>query len=162
LTAVSGHDGKQLWRVPIVPGAYTGTSLIDRHLFADLNGDGARDLVVWTPERIDSNGNAQGGFVLRAISGRDGINLWATGTGAISSGWFLWPRTALADLDADGSIEVVLTGNDGRGYHSDKHGYSHELIVLDGRTGLHCLAAVASGCRREWPPRDLYGNQRTA
>jgi serine/threonine protein kinase len=144
LTAVSSKDGSMLWRVPILQRAFTGRSLIDRHLFHDLNGDGVRDFVVWAPEKLIDNLNAEpDGAVLRAYSGRDGKPLWPDGSpgrfkqgrflGGAAHGPFAWPRTALADLDGDGRPSVVLTTFDSEA--ADGKRLPCELLVLDGREG---------------------------
>lgn len=135
LAASSSLDGSQLWCIPILPGAYTGRSMVDRNLFHDLNGDRILDLVLWGPETSDSNGNASGAR-LRAFSGRDGQSLWPDILpGQLDFGYFLWPRTAIADLDGDGQPEVVVTTNDGKGYDSKVGGVNCELAILDGRSG---------------------------
>jgi outer membrane protein assembly factor BamB len=141
LAAVSSKDGSFLWRIPILERAFTGHSLIDRHLFHDLDGDGVRDVVLWVPERLDKEENAQGAK-LAAFSGRDGKPLWADDApprfkvgpaiGGIH-GPFAWPRVAIGDLDGDGKPSVVLTTFDREATKDNK--VPCELIVLDGRTG---------------------------
>jgi serine/threonine protein kinase len=163
LAANSSLDGSQLWRIPILPGAYTGQSMVDRNLFHDLNGDRVLDLVLWGPETLDAKGN-RSGAKLRAYSGRDGQSLWpALPQGQLDYGYFLWPRTAIGDLDGDGHPEVVLTTNDGKGYDSRVGGVNCELAVLDGRSGQRKWNwRWISESLVLWPPLlvDMDGNGR--
>lgn len=127
LAALSNKDGQLLWKIPILPGAYTGRSLIDRDIWHDLNGDGVLDIALWVPKTINEHGVGIDSE-MRAFSGRDGKSLWVEAA-RLTNRWFLWPRPAIADLDADGTPEVVVTSNNGDGTGQ------YELAVLDGKTG---------------------------
>ena len=119
--------GKSRW----CKGAYTGRSPIDRHLFYDLDGDGVLDLVLWVPEKVDVNGNPSG-YTVQAFSGRDGKPLWPDAP--LTTGGYLWPRSAIADLNGDGIPDVVVTTIEGK-YNAAKKGFPWELVVLNGRDG---------------------------
>jgi len=83
---------------------------------ADLNGDGAEDLIIPT----------YGGVVV-AINGRTGAELWrydAYNSGTPPYHEQFWGHPAVADIDADGTLEVVLGGANFGG-----------LFVLNARTG---------------------------
>ena len=95
--------------VPAVAAAWTvrGVRPTNPAGLADLDGDGAADLVLGTAD----------GFV-RALSGRTGHELWHFRTeGAVQC------TPALVDLDGDGVADAVVTSHDGRTY------------AISGRTG---------------------------
>jgi len=151
LAALSNQDGRLLWKIPIEKGAYTGRSLIDRHVWHDLDGDRVLDIVLWCPKTINELGLGNG-FQLRAFSGRDGKPLWPE-TDRSGLGWLLWPRPAIADLDGDGAPEVVITSNDGKGYDQEKQGYHCDLLVLDGKNGeTRWRWPWVSSDMNLWPP----------
>lgn len=154
LAALSNKEGQLLWKIPIEKGAYTGSSLIDRHIWHDMDGDGVLDIALWAPKSVDDNGLGTG-LELRAYSGRDGKSLWTEGA-QLTHEWFWWPRTAIADLDQDGIPEVVATTHDYKG--------QHELAVLDGRNGQRKWnwTGQLGEYTHSWPPLlvDMDGNDQ--
>ncbi|MFN0051920.1 MAG: protein kinase domain-containing protein [Planctomycetales bacterium] len=145
LAALSSDDGHLLWKIPIEKGAYTGRSLIDQHIWHDIDGDGVLDTALWGPKSINEHGVGIG-VEFRAFSGRDGKSLW-TEPAKLAHEWFWWPRPAISDLDGDGIAEVVVTTQD---YQSQKA----EMAVLDGRNGKQKWnwAGTFSGSSNFWPP----------
>ncbi len=144
LAPLSSKDGRLLWKIPIAKGAYTGSTLIDRHVWHDIDGDGTLDIALWVPKSVNEDGLGTG-LELRAFSGRDGKSLW-TEAGQVTYKWFWWPRTAIADLDRDGIFEVVVTTHDYKG--------QNELAVLDARNGRRKWnwTGQLGGYNSSWPP----------
>jgi outer membrane protein assembly factor BamB/predicted Ser/Thr protein kinase len=134
LSLLSGSDGRVMWQIPIVLGTIGSRPDPYQRQFEDLNGDGVRDIVAWTPlagPGQESNFNAP--CELQAFSGHDGRPLWPIVPVALRQGGSrLWPRPAVGDLDGDGQCEVIAARN--TGYDPEK-GQACELTVIDGRTG---------------------------
>lgn len=144
LAALSNEEGRLLWKIPIIKGAYVGQSPIDRHIWHDLDGDGVLDIALWVPQSIGEHGVPIGGEV-RAYNGRDGASLWKAGYPGL--GGLLWPRNAIADLDRDGKPEVLVTSQNPQG------NLQSELAVLDGRTGERKWNwSWQRGADNIWPP----------
>lgn len=85
--------GAQLWRyeivpkeLPFVPGSTPAA--------ADLNGDGANDLLLCSPRSDDPR--------LLAVDGRSGKSLWTLQTSKFSQSC-----PVIADVDSDGVLDVV-------------------------------------------------------
>ncbi len=122
LSAVSGRDGKSLWR-----SNFSGELFLCRPApTGDLNGDGVADVLALR------QANASSPCPLSAISGKDGSLLWnAEGPQAdsdtfIRSGQFL----QLEDLDGDGVGEVIAAL-----ISELSNRQRFELIVYAGRSG---------------------------
>ncbi|MEK7466621.1 MAG: protein kinase [Planctomycetota bacterium] len=88
VVGVDGRDGKALWIVPHGSSSY--------HFTADLNADGFDD--AWLAHAVGSN------LDLDAISGVDGSVLW---TYSQANAATAQPTGGAADLDGDGSLEIV-------------------------------------------------------
>jgi hypothetical protein len=82
------------------PGSWCETGWYASPAVADIDGDGQKE-VLW------------GGYTLMAVSGATGAVKWHASS---PGGSRLWPGIVVADLDNDGSLEIV-TG-DGSGYIS--------------------------------------------
>jgi hypothetical protein len=93
---------------PVVEWEWTGSTVLPDHLavvdtplIGDVSGDGVADVVISTKVPQLNLGDA----VVRALSGRDGSELWtATDPAARVRGW---SQAALADLDQDGRPDIV-------------------------------------------------------
>lgn len=154
LAVLSPSDGHCRWSIPITKGTYVSPLVMDRHRWHDLDGDKVLDLVLWVPTSINEWGYGVGNE-LRAISGRDGSSIWSQPARLDNPDRPAWPRTAIADLDGDGTAEVVAT--------SSKHaGGTMELAVLNGKTGERKWNFVWEGDFNIWPPQlvDAEGNGR--
>ncbi len=131
LVAVDPMSGQVRWQVPLPRSG----SALDLCAGSDVNGDGARDLVL-----VDNDFGAQlssGGVEgrVRVLSGRSGVLLH--GTRGLDS----WGAPGLAlgpDLDGDGLEEVLVME---AGVFS-----SGRLLVLAGRDGV-ALAAIKQSHR---------------
>ena len=71
---------------------------------ADLDGDGGADIICHEHEDIINSGNG----ALRAISGADGTVLWSYEDSSYRS------PVAVADVDSDGSVDVLHFNDDGQ------------------------------------------------
>ena len=89
LRCYSGADGSLRWKRAIGAGATDIAA-------ADINSDGAIEFILRT-----------GDGVLRAFRGTDGEQVWELAVGGCGN-------PVLADCDADGLLEVLLVGADGR------------------------------------------------
>jgi serine/threonine protein kinase len=130
LARVSGRDGKVLWNTNTPVDLGDRNECTDLHpAFADLDGDGVLDLVLWVPVPA-GNGQRESSAELRAFSGKDGSVLWkgprlASGQWA-DIGFHGLPPVLVADVDGDEIPEVVVA----RGTGSDT-----EVLVLNGKDG---------------------------
>ncbi len=156
LLVLSGRSGQTQWAQPLTFAAaapsqanYRFEDALLEPAYADLNGDGVLDLVLpaqSTPADLQ--------LEMRGISGADGKTLWRSPLPVArdTSHWFTdLPPAAVADVDGDGQLDVVLSSlidlptSDGR---LDCH---VQVEVLDGRTGRR---------RVQWhTPADRYNNQ---
>jgi serine/threonine protein kinase/outer membrane protein assembly factor BamB len=150
LSALSGRTGASLWRLPLVRGGYGVQPSIHPHPSADLDGDGVRDPVLWTPSAGGRSGD--GPCRLQAFSGRDGSPLWtATALNGVKVEHLIWPQALSGDLDGDGWPEVFVTFH--HGWNPQKNGYDCELMALDGRTGQPRWSfGWRAGFPDVWPP----------
>lgn len=109
LTVLNGTDGSVIYRLP----GYNGNAGVT---VADVTGDGFPEVIALTSTtRVD------------AVSG-DGTVVWSSGTTSMGA----YPQPAVADLDNDGTAEVVF-----------------DNIVLDGTDGT-TIARLTSGVTTSW------------
>lgn len=132
--ALASGSGKPLWETPIAEKSIIEPNNVDRHLFADLNGDGWQDLVVWMP-RDPGKSPPTKEMELRALSGKDGSEIWTWKGEQPSARSMAWPRPAIADLDGDGRPEVVVTTSEPQQFELGGGKIPMELIVLKGDRG---------------------------
>ncbi|MFO7650797.1 MAG: FG-GAP-like repeat-containing protein [bacterium] len=119
--AVSDTAGRAVWSAPLGPMPMLWA-------VTDLDADGSDDLLVGTYGeehglRLDGTTDSESTYCI--AFGADGRRLWQT---AFGGSRFLGCRAAVADLDADGRLEVavaIYTWHDGFG----------GLCVLDAATG---------------------------
>lgn len=119
----SGFTGVELFRV--VAGSDEGSLGSGRTAIGDLNGDGFRDLVLW------SFLSAGAGTRVRAVSGVDGSTIWSVEAAAQSAplGRAL---SSISDVDGDGVDEVLL----GAGLaDSPTHDAAGSVQLRSGATG---------------------------
>ena len=103
LARISGRDGRILWDIPLADGPSPDHSqLVPPDSVADLNGNGALDMVLIVPP---IPGAGQPEYVLRTISLRDGKRLWSLPLNFPynSVGDFF-----VGDLDGDKRADVVV------------------------------------------------------
>lgn len=118
LYAFSGRTGDRLW-------AFKGDHWFDSvPALSDINGDSVPDAIVGCH---DSS--------VYAVSGRDGSQLWRNGfPRSQRTGKWVWDNPLLAELNGDGTLDVVVGGGGGIG----------EVFSLSGADGTK-LWAVAMG-----------------
>ncbi len=96
-------------------------------LLVDLNGDGVRDLVFWSPME---EGFHLSSACLQVVSGKDGSVLWKGPTSKSAREWFKQQQRALpavGDLDGSGVPQVVMIGD---GADGQQH-----VLALNGPDG---------------------------
>jgi hypothetical protein len=89
--AFSGRDGSLRWEATIGDWTYHAGS------FGDLDHDGVPDVAL-----------GDYSATLWALDGNDGHTLWSR---PLAGETYIFGPTAMGDLDGDGSLEVVVTGN---------------------------------------------------
>lgn len=161
LTEDGAEAGSVRTRRDDKPAACIAFKLDDGETFqkcavADLDGDGALDFVLKTPNAtIDPYAGywkpSPGTYTLDARKS-DGTRLWSKDLGwAIEQGIWYSPHIAY-DFDGDGRAEVAVKM--GEGDPRDPDGRVRKgaewIVILDGRTG-HELA------RAPWPDRSGFG-----
>ena len=119
MAAMSGRNGKAIWRVPVSEKMPMGVSELPNGCtfpfgLADINGDGVRDLVVVVPLRPTMGRPGFGDYLwsyeLRALSGRDGALLWRRPLPIQVQSYFLEHAAAaplFADLAGDGKKQLL-------------------------------------------------------
>jgi len=165
MSALDGKQGKLLWKIPLsdwrelkVNRSEHGASWggfdmgLLKPAYADLNGDGVRDIIFWGKNihRGQDISETADVFSLEAHSGRDGRRLWsrAKAPGAFveaptppdSSHW-AFHVPSCADLDGDGRAEV--------------------LLAEDRAPNVRLLALNGTDAKQKWlwesPPVDEFG-----
>jgi hypothetical protein len=128
LSRVSGRDGRILWSIALSDEQDNPNNInyAPAPGFADLDGDGALDVVLVLP---GGAGSGRPDHELRAISLRDGSQLWSLRLD-FKNAFNNPPELAVADLDGDGQPEVVVTELPAAGEHQ-----GFVLKVLEGRDG---------------------------
>jgi outer membrane protein assembly factor BamB len=127
LAALSGRDGRLLWQSPWVP---EGNPRPDP-AFADLDGDGVPDVLV------AGSYSGRNDVPLRALSGKDGRQLWGAShlAGTREDCFERGRLVACHDLDGDGRPEVVCVYEVGDRTGRVVPGPRFRLAVLRGDTG---------------------------
>jgi uncharacterized repeat protein (TIGR01451 family) len=136
---------------------------------ADLNGDGKPE-VIWSPYSIYVVDGATGNSVWRVYSGHDRSY---TGTSDVGR---TWPGIVVADIDGDGTTEIVTAHSGGwvgvynaSGYFKPgwpKQPYSNEIRSLavddlDGDGAMEIVVARASGgSYNQWTVLEPNGSTR--
>ncbi|MCY3017972.1 MAG: protein kinase [Planctomycetota bacterium] len=140
LAALSGKDGKALWRQPLTETReriqnfdLSNSPQLD---FGDLDGDGVCDLVVAAPV---PEGDNMWGYELRALSGRDGRCLWRRPLSAKVEQYGLPTNAvsdpAVGDLNADGQVAIVIVSSNFERPQTNKFCRAWDVLAVDGRTG---------------------------
>ncbi|MFO0817256.1 MAG: protein kinase [Pirellulales bacterium] len=122
LGCAAASDGQIRWLQPMSESAAGNEEMQLRPALADLNGDDVCDVVCLTPNHAgpaDPTASIpfwDSAIELRAYNGRDGSVLWKRVLAAkqqLSRYPPLWtvdgPRPVVADLDANGNVEVLLS-----------------------------------------------------
>ena len=102
LARLSGLDGRVIWDVLLADHkGGMGRPMGFIHEFADLDGDGSREMVLW----LKSNAPSATPFEFRALTLSTGETRWShpLNPGAVGTATF-----AAGDLDGDASAEVVV------------------------------------------------------
>jgi|GEM_PF-3229170 len=110
LFALDAATGTEVWTPIGLWGMFGGYFYGNGALVEDLEGDGAREIVVAL------NGDPPS---IAAFS-PTGTNLWRTTLPATA--WFSWLTPVAADLDADGTMEILAQSKDGVLYVLDATG----------------------------------------
>ena len=147
LARVSGRDGRILWDIPLSEHQDPNNmGWLPEPSFADLDGDGALDVVV--PLHA-SPGTGRLNHELRAVSLRDGRLLWSLALDFKNS-FNTSPQVAVADLDGDKRPEVLVTEHPADG---DKQAFA--LKALEGRDGT--VRWTWNGGVPETPTGNVFG-----
>ncbi|MFK8011369.1 MAG: FG-GAP-like repeat-containing protein [Marinicellaceae bacterium] len=119
------HDCTTLWSSQSPPGvtgvqlppnydetmppftAYVNDTVWSSPAIADMNNDGQLDVIIGVDSNIDNNGITIDGGRLLVINGNNGSVQFAVSTDEV-----IWSSPVIADLDNDGSLDVVV----GTGY----------------------------------------------
>ncbi len=142
-------EAQLLWTRGGEAGSRYGWAIAD---MADVDGDGARELIVGAPRTIGAEGQAGR---LEVLSGRTGELLWAVdGQGSDQLGYAM---ADAGDVDGDGITDVIAGApghDDGRGRVEVRRGSDGMLLLsLEGpEPGAFFGAAVASGGRLDAEP----------
>jgi PQQ-like domain len=147
LARISGRDGQILWDIPLSEQQDPNNAgSAPAPGFADLDGDGALDVVVALP---GWTGSARPDHELRAVSLRDGRLLWSLRL-EFKNSFTTSPQLAVADLDGDKRSEVVVTEHPAAGEQA-----AFVLKALDGRDGA--VRWTWNGGAPENPQSQVYG-----
>jgi serine/threonine protein kinase len=122
LSRLSGRDGRVVWDILLAEHKAGISKLMGfEHAFGDLDGDGGLDVVLRTYATSTPGPTA---FELRAVSFRDGKNLWAHPIRDLKAAF------AVGDLDGDGRAEAIVSDQPAEGSLS-----AVELTAIEGRNG---------------------------
>jgi len=138
VAAVSGSDGRQLWRTKLDVGPQSWRLWI-KPLSIDLDGDQTCDVIVYHGPTGGGSSGPRKQFPVVALSGRTGAKLWTVEMTYANIEGVLF--VAARDLDNDGSPEVVFStftdwdyGRGGKVFQASNWS-QHWLAVVEGRTG---------------------------
>jgi outer membrane protein assembly factor BamB len=125
LALLSGQDGRVVWD-NLITDHQGGASQLNGfiHEFADLDGDGGRELVLLRKSKAAAGPSTA---ELRAISLVTGQTSWSH---ALNPDTVQHAVFAIGDLDSDGDVEVVV-----KEHHPQHPATTIVVSALDGRTG---------------------------
>jgi hypothetical protein len=141
VSSFSGKDGHTLWTADfgMPTGGSAGSGPLGEYRYpcldwCDLDQDGRAEVLAAYP----AEGNT--GFLLAVLSGRDGKLLWNAPLAAGGFPFSARHRPQLADLDGDGTLDLVLCAPNGAGTSRQ----TSSLLALSGRDGRPLWPATAA------------------
>lgn len=126
-------DGSKLWRYSNADTVWSSPA------FADVDGDGLPDMIIGSDISANPSLGTQNGGYVTALRGLDSTRLWRKFYNQV-----IWSSPVIADLDRNGSREVIVGSGCYTGFNPAVNG--HWIKILDLRTGNEIRTLNTNGC----------------